>query len=179
MNREVKIAKLSMDDAPKLAQLANNPSIAGFLRNIFPSPYELKDAEWFIPMTLSKDPTENFGIYLNEHFCGICGAHPFDDIHNRTAEIGYWLGQPYWGQGIATIAIQQLIKYCFETVKYSRIQAITFDNNIGSMRVLEKNALIKEGIMRKHIYKNGVYYDAHLYGITDDEYRTLTTLSNI
>ena len=179
MNREITIAKLTMEDAPKLSELANNPAVAGFLRNIFPSPYLLEHAEWFIPMTLSKDPTENFGIYLNEQFCGICGAHPFNDIHYKTAEIGYWLGEPYWGQGIGSIAINLLLNYCFEKVKYSRVQAITFDSNIGSMRVLEKNGFIKEGIMRKHILKNGQYYDAHLYGMTDDEYMKLTTLYKI
>lgn len=175
MIHQVQLKKLRIEDAAALSKLADNHRVSQFLRDSFPSPYTVEMAEGFIPMTLTKDPTENFGIYLDDKFCGICGAHPYDDIHRNSAEIGYWIGEPYWGKGIMTKAMRLLISYCFEQVGYKRVQAITFDNNVGSMRILEKNGFIKEGIMRKHIMKANKYYDAHLYSMIDTDYHKLTS----
>lgn len=175
MTISVELRPLHIDDAPALSRLADNPKVSQFLRDYFPSPYTVKDAEEFIPMTLTKDPLENFGVIYNDTFCGICGAHPYSDIHRHTAEIGYWIGEPYWGKGIMTKAMSHLIKYCFEEAQYTRIQAITFENNIGSMRILEKNGFVKEGVMRKHVIKAGQYYDAPLYSLIDSDYDRLTS----
>jgi RimJ/RimL family protein N-acetyltransferase len=160
-------------NAEQLAELADNIKVAQFLRDIFPHPYTLQNAHQFIAFTKIKVPLENFGIFENDHFCGVIGAHPHDDIHRHTAELGYWLGEPFWNRSIMTKAVSLMLQYCFDVVGYKRVQAIAFDSNPASMHVLEKNQFQKEGVMRKHIYKNDVYYDAHLYAMLDEDYQAI------
>lgn len=173
MHENLRLKPLTIDDAERLADLADNGNIARFLRDIFPQPYTSQDARQFISFTQSKSPLENFGIFENDIFCGVIGAHPYDDIHRHSAEMGYWLGEPFWNKGITTGAVSLMLDYCFDTVGYKRVQAIAFDSNPSSMRVLQKNHFQKEGIMRQHIYKKGIYYDAHLYAILKEDYQAI------
>lgn len=170
---DVSLIHLTMDHTHGIAQLANDPGIAMFLRDIFPSPYTLEDAVALIHIVESRDPLENFGIGYKGKLAGVIGAHPHHDIHKHTAELGYWLGRPYMNRGIGTLAIGLMLHYCFDIVGYLRVQAITFENNPRSMRVLEKNAFKKEGIMRDYIIKNNNMYDAHLYALTEADYRNI------
>ncbi len=162
---DILIRPLQESDALSLATLANNENVSKNLRDYFPSPYTLEDAESFIPFTLSKSPLENFAICWKGNFVGICGVHPHDDIHKYTGEMGYWIGEPFWGKGITSTAIKLLVKYCWEHTSFERLQAITFEYNIGSMRVLEKAGMSKEGVLRKHVFKHGKFYDAPIYSI--------------
>ena len=75
--------------------------------------------------------------------------HQQTDIYARTAEIGYYVGEPYWGQGIASEAIGKMVQYGFEVLDIIRIYAGVFEHNKASMRVLEKNGFVFEGISRK------------------------------
>ena len=85
------------------------------------------------------------------------------DVYRESAEIGYWLGAPYWGKGIATKAVALVTHYGFETLRLNRIFTGVFSFNKASMRVLEKNGFTKEGIFKRAVVKNGITYDEHRY----------------
>ncbi|MFY0022190.1 GNAT family protein, partial [Acinetobacter baumannii] len=80
-----------------------------------------------------------------------------------SAEIGYWLAEPFWGQGIATEAVRQLVEYTFYYFDIVRLYAEVFETNKASMRVLEKNGFYLEGVRRKAVFKNGLLMDDFIW----------------
>ena len=94
---------------------------------------------------------------------------PFDAERAGVAEIGYWIGEPYWGRGIATAAARGLTAFGFERLALRRIEAPIYAPNKASMRVLEKCGYVCEGIMRDAVIKNGQLLDAHLYARLYDQ----------
>ena len=153
-------------DAPRLAELANNRHIWINLRDQLPSPYSRADAEAFIHLANDPDCTAHHrAIELpGTGFCGMIGLHPGTDVNRFSAEIGYWIGEPYWGRGIATAAVGQMLRVGFEELDMERIFAAVFSSNPASMRVLERNGFIFEGIARHAVFKNGAFLDEHRYG---------------
>lgn len=154
---------LTLADAAAFTQVANNPQIAKNLTNHFPHPYSIKDAEQFIKMTAAASPREVLGITVDGKAVGAIGVHPQSDIFCKNAEMGYWLGEPYWGQGIVTAAILQMIKYAFANFPINRIFARPFGSNIASQRVLEKAGFQLEAHFTNTIYKNERYEDELVY----------------
>ncbi len=164
-DQDILLRKLSLNDQATLARLANNKKIWSNLRDMMPHPYSEQDALNYINMVQSNDKNAIFAIdYKGEH-CGMIGLHPKDDVYKKSAEIGYWIGEPFWGNGIATKAIQLITQYGFEEMKLVRIFAGVFGFNKASMHVLEKNGFIKEGILRKAVFKNNQIWDEHHYGL--------------
>jgi RimJ/RimL family protein N-acetyltransferase len=84
--------------------------------------------------------------------------------HGR-AELGYWIGVPYWGNGYATEASRTLVKYGFETLGLHRIFASHVVRNSASARVLRKIGMRHEGCQRGHILKWGEFLDLEIYGM--------------
>jgi RimJ/RimL family protein N-acetyltransferase len=153
-------------DAPVLAQLANNRKIWINVRDFLPSPYNIADATSFISLTQKENPQMNFAIEYNNQFCGMVGLAAQSDVYKKTAEIGYWIGEPYWNKGIATIAVKLLTDYGFYQLDFIRIHAGVFEYNTGSMNVLTKNGYEKEGVFKKSILKDGKIYDEHRFSKT-------------
>ena len=168
---QITLQKIRALDISTIVQLANEPEISKYLRDAFPHPYTLSDGQSFYEWVQKQNPTENLPMHKGADQVGIIGAHPHPDIHRYTAELGYWIGKKYWNQGIVTKAIDLMLHYCFEELDFKRVQAITFDSNIPSMQVLEKNYFKKEGILRRIILKNGQFFDAHLYALLREEYK--------
>lgn len=152
-----------MDDLDALVRHANNPRIAANLRNAFPHPYTRESGENFLNMVVPATPTRVFAIEINGEACGGIGVHPQGDIHEKSAEIGYWLSEQYWGHGVITRALQEIVPYAFATWDVVRLFAIPFHTNIGSQRVLEKAGFTLEATLKKAIYKNGEYFDELIY----------------
>jgi [ribosomal protein S5]-alanine N-acetyltransferase len=150
-------------DAPKLAYYADNPRIAAGMRDLFPSPYTRDDAKRFIAM--ASGPSQNLilAIEVEGEAAGGIGIHPLIDVYRNTAEIGYWLAEPFWGRGIATNAVRALVPVAFEQFAILRLQAGIFSGNPASMRVLEKNGFVNEAVHRNAITKNGTVMDEMLY----------------
>jgi RimJ/RimL family protein N-acetyltransferase len=167
MSLENKVSIRSLNDADRtqLALLANNKKIWDNLRNHMPHPYSSEDAQDFIETTKKEKPQENFAIDYEGKFCGIIGILLQADVYAGTAEIGYWIGEPFWNLGIATEAVRQVTNYGFEQLGLRRIYASVFAFNAASMQVLEKNGYSKEGVGRSAIMKNGVIADDHRYSI--------------
>ncbi|MDD1689911.1 MAG: GNAT family N-acetyltransferase [Methanoregula sp.] len=154
------------DDAPSIVRHADNPRIADNLRDGFPSPYTLADANRFVTMATEPGGKNLFlAIVVDGEACGGIGIHPLEDVYRRTAEIGYWLAEPFWGQGIVTGAVRTIIPVAFDRYDIVRLQAGIFANNPASMRVLEKCDFVREAVHRNAITKNGTTMDEVMYAI--------------
>lgn len=158
------------NDCYALATLANNRNVSRYLRDCFPYPYSYNDAISFVTHILSM-PIEKgieFAIIVDDNFAGAIGASFKDDMYYKTCELGYWLGEPYWGQGIMDKAVKLMADYIFDNFSITKISAEVFSNNIGSQKVLEKNNFELEGTLKKHVFKNGQYMDLKIYGLLKD-----------
>ena len=151
-----------------MAELANNKKIWDNLRNAMPHPYSEKDAENFIKMCLSKNPMTFFAIELEGELVGSIALVPQSDVYRKSAEIGYWVGEPYWGKGIATEAIHQILEFGFKNLDIVRIFTGVYGHNIASQKVLEKNGFQKEAVFKKAVFKNEKFCDEVRYGILGD-----------
>lgn len=159
----VKLRPLSFEDRFRLAKLANNPKIAINLRDGFPHPYNLADAEKFIENFAVQDPQQVFAVEYQGEYVGNIGLHRGSDVYRKTAEIGYFLGEPYWNKGITTQAVNLICNYGFKTLDIVRIHAGIFEYNPVSMRVLEKCGFRCESIREKAIFKQGKIWNEFVY----------------
>jgi len=147
------------EDAPSLVKYADNPKIAGNMRDRFPHPYTLTDAERFITMATTTTKALLLAIEVNGEAAGAIGITPLNDEYKKTAEIGYWLAEPYWGRGIMTDVVKAVVPVAFEHFDIVRIQAGVYSKNPASMRVLEKAGFEREAVHKKTVFKNGVVMD--------------------
>jgi len=152
-----------MEDAPSIAKYANNRKIWMNLRDAFPHPYSLQDAESFISRVIEANPITVFAIATQWEAIGSIGLMLGKDVHRFTAEIGYWLAEPFWGKGIMTQAVKSLTAYAIRDLKLHRIFAEPYTTNPVSARVLEKAGFICEGILRSNVFKDGKILDQFLY----------------
>lgn len=160
---DIRLRQLSMTDKTSLAALANNKNVWDNLRGYMPYPYHEKDAVTFIRFTANENPPLNLGIEYRDELCGVIGLTPQHDVYKLSAEMGYWIGEPFWKRGIATTAVGLMTDYGFHRLNFIRIYAGVFEYNAASMRVLEKNGFRLEGISRCSILKNGRIWDEHRY----------------
>lgn len=152
-------------DLPSLVQHANNARIAQNMMNRFPHPYTAEHGKAFIAMATGATPYSIFAIEVEGAAVGGIGLHPQDDIYCKNAELGYWLAEPYWGKGIATAAVVQMVAYGFTTFDVARIFARPFGTNAASQRVLQKAGFSLEARLGKTIFKNGMYIDELVYAV--------------
>lgn len=153
-------------DVHNLALAANNKNIWNNVRDYFPYPYTTDDAKDFIAFCLESEPETNFAIAVNDKIIGTVGINLQTDIHRVGAEIGYWISENYWQQGILTATLQSFIPYIFATFpSIYYLYAGVFAYNKGSMRVLEKVGFQLEGISRKALIKNENIYDEYRYSL--------------
>lgn len=168
MSVEISIREWKLSDAAALAAALSNKNILNNLRDGLPYPYTEKDASEYISFVLNSDPNETFAfaIDVDGRAVGSIGAFRQGNIHCRTAELGYYLAEEYWGKGIMTSAVRQLCEKLFAETDIIRIFAEPFDYNVGSRRVLEKAGFQLEGILKNNAYKNGKVLDMALYSYT-------------
>lgn len=166
---ECKIRPWRMEDADDLAKALNNKKILDNLRDGLPYPYTSEDVKNFISAMLGADKHATYAFAIDRAI-GSIGVFRKDNIHFRTAEMGYYVAEEYWGQGIGTSAVKQICKYIFENTDIIRIFAEPLSHNIGSCRVLEKSGFLYEGTLRKNAVKNGAVLDMKLYSMVKSEY---------
>ena len=160
----IQLRKLHISDAPKIALMLNNKKICDQLRDYIPFPYTEKDGEEFIAFVHSQSSQQVFGILNKEdELCGVVGLVVQSGIYRISAEIGYWLGEDYWGQGIMSKAVELITNYGFDELKLERIYTSVFEFNKASIRILEKNGYEKEGVFKKALIKNGNIVDEHRF----------------
>lgn len=157
-------------DAPLIHQYANDPEMANNTLNI-PHPYPDGAAEQFLQQVRDDYESGNgyyYAITLNDDFIG---SFSMRIVHrHERGEIGYWIGRPFWGYGYMTEAGHALLSWAFGTVGVQRIHATHFTHNIASGRVMQKIGMKYEGTLRRHVQRDGKFYDLVYYGILRDEF---------
>lgn len=165
MKKEYKLRPWRAADINDLVRYANNWNIAQYLTDKFPFPYTADHGRAFIEFATQDDPIHIFAIEIDGQAAGGIGIHPQDDIHRKNAELGYWLAEPFWGQGIISRAIKEAVDFAFQTYDIDRVFARPFGTNIASQKVLEKNDFVLEGTFKNVLIKDGVLLDELVYAI--------------
>ncbi len=158
-------------DVESLVKYANNFNISKYLTNKFPFPYEKKDGEAFIQLALNHDPLQIKAIVLNGEVIGSIGVHQLSDIYSKSAEMGYWIAEDFWGRGIVPLAIKEMLQYGFTTFDIDRIFARTTHTNLASQQVLKKAGFIFEAELKGTIFKNKEYFDELIFGFRKNQLR--------
>jgi RimJ/RimL family protein N-acetyltransferase len=160
------IRSYKLSDKDALIKYANNQNVSKNLRDSFPYPYTEKDAVKWLNLACIQNPEVNFAIANPEELIGGIGLLLQPDVYRYSAEVGYWLAEPFWGKGIATKALIAFTNYAFIQFDLVRLFAGVFDGNDPS---LEKAGYKFEGRYKKAVYKNDKFRDQLMYGILKEE----------
>lgn len=162
------LRELSESDIAELVPLIGAREVAATTLRI-PHPYEEKHARQFLA-SAAKENELRLGLRLriNGRLCGGIGLHP--EMEHRRAELGYWIGVPFWGNGYATEAAREVVRYGFEGLNLNRIFANYFRGNDKSGRVLEKIGMRHEGCIRQGVLKAGKFIDLEMYSILSEDH---------
>jgi len=157
----------SISDAADIAKAINNQNVLKNLRDGIPFPYTVSDGEDFIRQNLSapKDSKYAWAIAVGGQAVGSVGLFRKENIHFRTAELGYYIAEEYWGRGIVPLAVKEACDYIFENTDIIRIFAEPFAYNTASCRVLEKVGFEFEGVLRQNAVKNDTVIDMRMYSL--------------
>ncbi len=160
---DLRIRSWHAADLEALVRHANNPNVAGNLRDQFPHPYTRQDGVDYLDYVRGLDVEKSFALEYGREAIGGIGFLLGADIARHSAEMGYWLSEMYWRRGLATRAVLATSDWAFERYQLTRIFAQVFAHNTPSMRVLEKAGFEREGIMRRSAIKHGMILDQVLY----------------
>lgn len=171
----LRLRAFTLADVPRLVALAGNYEVAKNTLNI-PHPYHEEDGQRWVQLTQENYQQQTgyaFAIDLKATGelvggIGLTLAPRFD-----RAEAGYWLGQDYWGQGLASEALAALLRFGFEELKLHKIYATHIASNLASGRVMLKNGMVKEGELAQHTKRDGHYHDLWQYRLLRTEYAQL------
>ncbi len=169
-SRNIKLRPFRLTDAQRIVELADNEKISRNLRDGFPNPYTLSDAKNFLAKFTNQDPVTFFAIEYNGKHVGNISLLPGQDIYRKSAEIGYFIGEPYWNKGIVSTAVTLITEYGFNHLGLIRIHTGVFEYNIASQRVLEKCGFAKDGIFRKSVFKQNKIWDEVRYSKINPEF---------
>jgi ribosomal-protein-alanine N-acetyltransferase len=150
-------------DRDSLQRHANNRRVWRNLKDRFPHPYTLADAEAWLALHRTAPERAGWAIEVGDMAVGGIGLEPGTDVHARCAHIGYWLGEAYWGRGIASAAVRAVSEYSLDRLGFVRLEAPVYEWNPASMRVLEKCGFRREGVMKMSVFKDGELIDSVLY----------------
>jgi ribosomal-protein-alanine N-acetyltransferase len=162
---DFELRKWEISDTESFFKYSSNKKIAENMRGSFPSTFD--DCRKTVESFSSNDEIQQCcrAIVLNGEVVGCIGLFIKDDVYCKSAEIAYWLGEPFWGRGLMSEAIIRFCQTAFEQYDIVRIFAEPYAHNIGSRKVLEKAGFVMEGIMKKSVYKNGDFFDSCMYAL--------------
>jgi [ribosomal protein S5]-alanine N-acetyltransferase len=161
--RTCEVRSWQMTDVDSLALHANNRHVAINLRDRFPSPYSRRDGREFIKIARRMSPESFFAIAVEGQAVGGIGFVPGQDVERVSSEVGYWLGEAFWGRGIATDALIAVTEYAIRLHGFTRLFALPFAHNQASCRVLEKAGYVLEARLRRSAIKDGQICDQLQY----------------
>jgi RimJ/RimL family protein N-acetyltransferase len=156
-------------DLDSLVEHANNRKVWLNLRDAFPHPYTARAGREFLRRMRAMAPQTTFAIAVDGHAVGSVGFVLHSDVERVSAEIGYWLGEAFWGRGIATEALVAVTDHAIRTHDLTRLFAVPFAGNAASCRVLEKAGYVLEGRLRRSAIKDGIVTDQMQYAFTAPE----------
>lgn len=159
------------EDTPVIVPYADDPLVAQNLRDVFPNPYTPADAEGFVRSCIEQEGQGQLcrAIVADGRAIGSISLFLGGDVYRKSAELGYWLGRPFWRRGIMTAAVKEMCALGFGTWDIVRIYAEPYAHNAGSRGVLEKAGFTLEGIKRKSVFKNGELLDSCIYARLREE----------
>lgn len=157
------IREWRMSDLASLVRHANNRNIWINLRDRFPHPYLEEHGRKFLEHITTVTPGTVWAIEVDGEAAGGIGIERMTDVERVSAEIGYWLGEPFWNRGVGTEALRLITAEVFRQSDLTRLFALPFADNIGSVRVLEKAGYVREGTLRDSAVKDGQLRDQYLY----------------
>ncbi len=155
-------------DRDAIVHHANNRNVWINLRDRFPYPYAVSDARNWLESVIGLKPETNFAIAVQDEAVGGIGFTIQTDVAHRSAEIGYWLGEEFWGRGITTEALIAVTQHAFSSFDICRLFAHVFEWNRASARVLEKAGYDLEGRLQKSVTKDGKTIDQLMYAAIRD-----------
>lgn len=162
------LRKWEKEDKPALVRNANNRKVWRNLTDAFPYPYTEADADFWIAIANQATPSIHFAIDLEGAAVGGIGIIAGEGIARHTGQFGYWLGETYWGKGIATAAARAMVAHAFSGSIFQRLEAPVFAWNPASMRVLEKAGFIREGVTKRSVFKDDQFTDSAIYALTSN-----------
>ena len=165
------IREFFTEDVDSLVKYANNYSVSRYLRDAFPFPYTEKDAMRWIDIVMHDKFNLTFAIADEQELIGGIGAMPNQDVNRFTAEIGYWLAEPFWNKGIISKAVSTFCGYLFNNYNFNHLTASIYEGNDASMRVVQKAGFILEGVLRKNVYKENKFLDQYIYGLLKEDFK--------
>jgi len=160
---DLRVRNWRREDLDCLLRYANNPKIAANLRDQFPHPYTRREGIEYLNYVRTMEVPMSFALEFAGEAIGGIGFKQGTDIARLSVEMGYWLGEPFWGRGLTTRAVSATSDWAFDAYRIVRIFATAFAHNVASMRVLEKSGFQREGILRRSAIKNGVIVDQVVY----------------
>jgi ribosomal-protein-alanine N-acetyltransferase len=171
MKQKFKLRPWRKEDLSSLVKYANNWSIAKNMTDKFPFPYGEENGKAFINFATKDEPIHIFAIEIDGQAVGGIGIHPQEDIHRKNAELGYWLAEPFWGNGIISAAINEILIFAFNTYVINRVFARPFETNFASQKVLIKNGFVLEWKFEKVLIKDGELLDELVYAIRRENWK--------
>jgi len=153
------------EDKPALLRHANNRKVWRNLTEMFPHPYTEADVDDWVSIANQSASTTHTAIELEEEAKGSIGVIAREGISCRTGHFGYWLGEAHWGHGIATAAARAMVAHLSTHSQFARLEAPVFGWNPASMRVLEKARPVREGVLKRSVFKDGQLIDSVLFAL--------------
>jgi len=150
-------------DLPLITRYASDPAVPHFLQNAFPSPYTEADARKRLERVKQEPVLEGLALEIDGEFAGTMACRMKKDVLRFTGEIGYWLAKPLWGRGVMTEAVRVFSDYLLTQQNLLRLEALVYEPNTASARVLEKAGFTLEARLRKAVYKHGRFMDGLLF----------------
>ncbi len=161
----IKFRTFQNSDVKSLALHGNNENVSRFLREVFPYPYTEEAATWWVSKGCYLENTFNLAITLNDECIGSAGLQFQENEHRFSCELGFWLGEKYWGQGIAKKAVEKLKEIAFNEHGVKRLYGTVVSDNIASMKVLESCGFTLEGVLKNNQFLRGRFYDEYIYAV--------------
>jgi [ribosomal protein S5]-alanine N-acetyltransferase len=150
-------------DEDALVAAANNRNVWRNMHHRFPYPYTKSDARYWFSMLAGMPEPTHWAVEVDGKAVGGVGVDLGEGVFAKSAQFGYWLGEPYWGRGIMSEAVLAAAEFALIHFGLVRLEAPVFEWNPASMRVLEKSGFVREGILRKSVLKDGQMIDQILY----------------
>jgi len=172
LNNNYCIRDFQFDDVPALVKYANNYKIFRWVKDNFPYPYTIKDAELWISVARNSNEGLNYAIANDKELIGGIGVKFKEDVYRFSWELGYWLGEPFWNKGIITEAVKVFTKYLFENYNIKSITANVYEGNKASMKVLTKAGFKLDGVIRKAVFKEKLFWDLYVYTLLREEIKS-------
>ena len=167
----ITLRKFNEGDLNRLVELLNNKNVSQFTSDRIPFPYTVQDAERFLSIAIKGEGDVLQAILWNEKLIGGIGIHPQPLNASKNVEIGYWIGEEYWGKGFTMEAVRLIIHEVFRNPDIHKIMARTLEGNSASEKILIKSGFQLEGELKEHIFKRGKFLNEKYWGLLRSNYK--------